>query len=127
MHNVKIHSRFTEADFACKCGTGCGKGYKDMDSDFLMKLFKLRDHVGLPMVITSAYRCDKHPESKRRPTSAHTTGHAVDFKVLDGKAAFMFMTSALAVGLTRIGWNQDHNFFHIDAAPNLPQNVLFKY
>jgi zinc D-Ala-D-Ala carboxypeptidase len=127
MHSVPLHSKFKESDFACKCGTGCGKGYKDMDGLFLTKLFALRDTVGLPITITSAYRCAKHPESIKRPSSAHTTGHAVDFKVADSSTAFAFMQGALAVGIVRVGWNQQHNFFHIDAAPHLPQKVLFKY
>lgn len=127
MNKLPIHKNFKEEDFACKCGTGCGKGYKDMDKQFMTKVFALRDMSGLPMAVTSGYRCPKHPESLKRPTSAHIGGFAIDFKVQSSQAAFTFMLCAMKVGLVRIGWNQRYDFFHIDGAPHLPQNVLFKY
>jgi uncharacterized protein YcbK (DUF882 family) len=127
MHNVPIHKAFKEAEFACKCGTNCGYGYKHMDEALLKKLFQIRDVSGLPMRITSAYRCAKHPETIKRPTSAHSRGHAVDFSVSTSQHAYRFMAACFDAGIKRMGWNQQQKFFHIDTDPTLPQGVLFPY
>lgn len=121
------HPNFPEHEFACKCGTGCGKGFAQMQPLTLRILYIARDETGLPMAITSAYRCLRHPESIRRPNSAHTRGHAIDFRVTDSSKAFAFMKVLLELGVKRIGWNQKTKFFHFDTDPTLPQNVLFPY
>lgn len=127
MHNVPIHRHFKESEFACKCGTNCGFGYKDMDETLLKKLFQIRDVSGLPMRITSAYRCSKHQETIKNPRSAHARGFAVDFEVATSAHAYRFMAACYDAGLKRMGWNQSKKFFHIDTDPMLPQGVLFPY
>ena len=121
------HPNFPEHEFACKCGTGCGTGFAQMQPEALRILYTAREATGLPMVITSAYRCPRHPESIRRPNSAHTRGHAIDFRVTDSSKAFAFMKVLLELGVRRIGWNQQTKFFHFDTDPTLPQDVLFPY
>ena len=123
----KKHPNFPEHEFACKCGTGCGTGFAQMQPEALETLYKVRDLTGIPMVITSAYRCPKHPESIRRPNSAHTRGHAIDFRVRNSAQAFAFMKVLIELGVTRLGWNQKLEFFHFDTDTTLPQNVLFPY
>lgn len=121
------HPNFPEHEFRCKCGTNCGTGFNQMQPELLNMLYSTREITGLPMVITSAYRCPEHTESKRRPNSAHTTGHAIDFRVNTSQQAFQFMKVLFALGVKRIGWNQKTKFFHFDTDPSLPQDVLFPY
>lgn len=122
-----VHPNFPAHEFACKCGTGCGTGFANMEQSLLSVLYKVRDVTGLPMVITSAYRCPKHPESIRRPNSAHTRGYAVDFRVNTSQQAYTFMKVLFELGVRRMGWNQKLKFFHFDTDPTLPQEVLFPY
>lgn len=49
---------FSAAEFRCKCG--CGAGIERMHPDLLMMLDELRDRAGIPLVLSSAYRCEAH-------------------------------------------------------------------
>lgn len=120
------HPNFPEHEFRCKCGN-CETGFNQMQPSTLNVLYSVREITGLPMVITSAYRCPNHHESIRRPNSAHTRGYAVDFKVTTSQQAYAFMKVLFALGVPRMGWNQKTKFFHFDTDPSLPQMVLFPY
>jgi len=132
VHSLKkqtllVHPNFPAHEFACKCGTRCGTGFNNMQPSTLDMLYKLRAMTGLPMIITSAYRCPKHPETIRRPTSAHARGYAIDFKVNTSSEAYKFMEALFKLGCRRMGWNQKTKFFHFDTDSTLPQDVLFPY
>ena len=82
------------------------------------KLVALRDFLGFPFKISSAYRCERHNKDVGgKSGSAHLQGRAVDI-VLYGDKAFKVVTEAGNYGFTGIGVNQSgiHNkrFIHID-------------
>lgn len=71
---------FSPNEFRCRCG--CGLGYKDMHPELLGILDELREHLGRPIIITSAIRCNAHNANVGGTRhSQHKKGTAVDIKV----------------------------------------------
>lgn len=118
---------FPEHEFRCRCGTGCGTGFDQMQIVLLNRLYAAREAAGVPFTINSAYRCGKHPESIKRPNSAHTRGFAVDIATPNSQIKFEVEKALLDAGFVRIGYNQRHKFIHVDCDPSLPQRVSFDY
>lgn len=103
---------FGEHEFRCKCG--CGKTL--MQQGFMEKLQALRTEYGKPMVISSGYRCSKHPVEARKSTpGTHNEGIACDVAV-QGADAHDVLKLAMAHGFTGIGVNQKGGgrFIHLD-------------
>ena len=91
-------------------------GEHNMDESFMVKVEALRQDLGFPFVVTSAYRCKDHIiERKKKAPGAHSTGHALDIAV-SGNQAYRLLTEALNVGMTGIGINQKgpNRFIHLD-------------
>jgi len=106
---------FTDFELACKC---CHKD--GIDLEFMEKVVKLREKLGFPFVVSSAYRCASHPIEKRKASpGAHTTGKAIDIGV-SGLNAYKLLTEALKAGFTGIGVQQkgDARFIHLDVIEN---------
>lgn len=118
---------FTEDELKC---THCGKS--GMDADFMVKIETLRDQLGFPFPVNSAYRCPEHPiEARKSSPGAHSTGHAIDIGVR-GKEAYRLLEAALDVGLTGIGINQKggSRFIHLDDIENStdrPRPTIWSY
>lgn len=51
---VKVTKNFTISEFACPCES-CNKSY--IDTSLIKVVQHIRDHFGVPVKITSAYRC----------------------------------------------------------------------
>ena len=118
---------FTEVELRCShCYTN---GIK---ISFMRKIEALRESLGFPFVVTSGYRCPKHPiEIKKSSVGAHTTGRAMDIAV-KGEDAYRLLSGALKAGFTGIGINQkgDSRFIHIDdtqASPERPRPWVWSY
>jgi uncharacterized protein YcbK (DUF882 family) len=110
--NWEQFKNFSENEFRCKCG--CGKAL--MQQGFMEKLQELRTAYGKPMVISSGYRCPKHPvEAKKSAPGTHSEGLACDVAVL-GADAHQLLKLAMAMGFTGIGVNQKGagRFLHLD-------------
>ena len=108
---------FTEDELRCKCG--CGKA--DMDSWFMDLLEEIREEVGEPFIVTSAYRC---PEYNNKVSSTglggpHTTGRAIDIKA-NSSLKYKISIASYKEGITRFGIGK--SFIHID---NLKEVDLF--
>ena len=91
-------------------------GEHNMDESFMVKIEALRQDLGFPFVVTSAYRCKDHIiERKKKAPGAHSTGHALDIAV-SGDQAYRLLREALNVGMTGIGINQKgpNRFIHLD-------------
>ena len=106
-------TNFSFDEFKCK---HCGEN--KMDPRFIDKLQALRDRVGLPLVISSGYRCPEHNNnvSTTGPNGPHTTGRACDIAV-SRQAAYMVLVEAIKLGsFTGIGVNQKGGgrFLHLD-------------
>ncbi len=110
---------FTEDELVC---THCGRS--GMDETFMKRIDELRDQLGFPFPVNSAYRCPEHPiEARKSSAGAHSTGHAIDIGV-QGEKAHMLLDAALQAGLTGIGINQKGSsgrFIHLDDIENSPE------
>jgi zinc D-Ala-D-Ala carboxypeptidase len=110
---------FSESEFKCShCGVA------KMDQDFINRLNELRREVGVPLRVTSGYRCPDHPiEARKVASGAHTTGKAVDFAV-EGRLAHELLKQAMEMNFKGIGVQQKGTgrFIHLDdwVAPNRP-------
>ena len=102
---------FTEDELKC---THCGKG--GMDADFMVKIETLREQLGFPFPVNSAYRCPEHPiEARKERLGAHTYGKAVDI-LANGENALEIIRVAQKHGIKRIGVQQKGGgrFIHLD-------------
>ena len=124
MNNWKY---FTEAELKCK-HTGICK----MDSNFMEILEKIREEVGIPFIITSAYRDPTHPiEARKSQPGAHASGRAVDI-LIRGADALKCIEVALQHGITGLGVKQhgDSRFIHLDnleATSSRPRPWVWSY
>ena len=110
---------FKFSEFACKC---CGSN--NISQTLINTLQRIRDKLGLPIIINSGYRCPTHNKAvKGKPNSAHVKGTAVDIKVTDTGYRYKLIAYALAEGINRIGIYKD--FVHIDIDRGLPQYQIW--
>ena len=102
---------FTEKELQCSHTGNC-----EMNTFFMEILEKVREDVGVPFIITSAYRDPTHPvEAVKSTPGAHTSGKAVDI-LIRGADALKVIESALKNGITGLGVKQhgDSRFIHLD-------------
>lgn len=117
-------SYFSASELRCKCGI-CNKKVPHGIQQFaLNELDKLRAAYGRGLVLTSAYRCDKHPsERTKSKPGQHNLGTAFDIKVTDGAMAYDIMNLAFAQGWTGIAYG--NGFVHVDWRDSIP--VTWRY
>lgn len=113
---------FNETEVACQ---HCGELI--WDEEFIGWLDTIREEFGLPMRISSWYRCPEHPiEARKSVPGAHATGRAVDVLV-SGEDALDLTAIAYRHGCRRIGWSQkgnhSHRFVHLDLDNDRPEGV----
>ena len=105
---------FTPDELACR-----GDGKVRIDENALDMLQALRDRIGKPMIVNSAYRTPSHNRAVGGAArSMHLLARAYDIS-MDGHDPQEFVAAARAVGFTGIGWyppkpNGGWNFVHID-------------
>ena len=113
---------FTEKELSCRCGCS-----KPMTSEwFISELDRLREAMGVPLIVKSGMRCESHNKVEGgTPISAHLKGLAIDIKCEASLLRFQLIKTALSMGWQRvgIGWN----FVHLDRDDSLPQKVLWLY
>jgi zinc D-Ala-D-Ala carboxypeptidase len=119
--DTKLSRHFKASEFACKCG--CGG--KKISMELVEKLEKVRVLYGLPMKITSGYRCLEHNSKVGgSPGSSHIDGEAVDIECVDsGKRDIL--VGFLRGQFTRMGIAQ--NFIHVDVSKSKVSPVLWVY
>jgi zinc D-Ala-D-Ala carboxypeptidase len=94
-----------------------GEGEILIDTDALDKLQALRNRLGKPLVLTSAYRSPAH--NKRvggAKASLHIQGVAFDVR-MENHDPHEFEAAARAVGFTGFGYYPKSGFMHIDTGP----------
>jgi hypothetical protein len=94
-----------------------GEGEILIDEQALDKLQKLRDALGKPLVLTSAYRSPAH--NKRvggAKNSRHMQGDAFDVR-MENHDPHEFEAAARAVGFTGFGYYPKSGFMHVDTGP----------
>lgn len=106
---------FTEDELKCRCG--CGNA--DMELGFMERLVALREYLGFPFIITSAYRCAEYNQkvSTTGSNGSHTTGRAIDIAVY-GEQAYNLISHALqfqfhGIGVSQTGTHRSR-FIHLD-------------
>ena len=99
---------FKRSEFTCKCG--CGETV--INDELLYMLDKARSFAKIPFVISSGYRCENHPESKKNPTSSHIKGLAVDIECKDSNTRAIMMDALVYAEFERFGLHK--SFIHVD-------------
>ena len=82
-----MSKNFSRSEFACK-GTNCCGHSAPVHPELISALQDLRDHLNLPLSITSGFRCNRHNEFVGGAAqSFHTLGMAADVACPDGLTA----------------------------------------
>ena len=69
-----MYKYFKDSELQC---SHCGEVH--MDEEFMRKIEALRESLGFPFVVSSAYRCKEHPlEATKKTTGAHVQGRGMD-------------------------------------------------
>lgn len=103
---------FSPAEIACR-GTGSIK----INTEAMDKLQALRDRLGKPLIVRSAYRSPSHNRAVGgAPASTHMLGTAFDVSMSNHDPA-TFAKAARAVGFLGFGTYPRSGFMHIDLGP----------
>lgn len=103
---------FSPAEIACR-GTGAIK----IDADAMDKLQRLRNHLGKPLIVLSAYRSLAHNRAVGgAPHSKQMQGIAFDISMANHDPV-VFEAAARAVGFSGFGYYPRSGFMHIDLGP----------
>jgi uncharacterized protein YcbK (DUF882 family) len=79
----------------------------------LLRLQAIRDELGAPMLINSAYRCPLHKkETKKAKLGTHARGVAFDVSVPWGAKRMRIVELAMKHGAKGFGFA--HTFIHLD-------------
>lgn len=112
---TKLSKNFKVNEFSCH-GSGCCSETL-IDDKLVEYLQKIRDHFGVEVNVSSAYRCAVHNKSVGGVTaSRHTKGHAADI-VLPGVKPAEVAKYAESIGILGIGLyetSKDGHFVHVD-------------
>jgi zinc D-Ala-D-Ala carboxypeptidase len=123
----RLSAHFQEDEFRCSCPLHKnGTEPVPIDPRLIELLEDIRGYAGIPLVITSGYRCPAHnEEAGGKSTSAHQTGEAADIFVSGSIDRFKLLEAAFMCGVKRIGVGKD--FLHVDVSLTLPQEVAWGY
>ncbi len=103
---------FSPAEIACR-----GTGQLKLHPEALDRLQALRDRLGKPLIVRSAYRSPAHNRAvKGAPRSKHMDGTAFDIAMSNHDPA-AFAEAARAVGFLGFGTYPRSGFMHIDLGP----------
>ncbi|MAU59149.1 MAG: peptidase M15 [Parvibaculum sp.] len=103
---------FSPAEIACR-----GSGSLRINEDALDKLQALRDRLGKPLIVRSAYRSPAHNRAVGgAPRSTHMDGTAFDIAMANHDPV-AFEAAAREVGFLGFGFYPRSDFMHIDLGP----------
>jgi zinc D-Ala-D-Ala carboxypeptidase len=103
---------FSPAEIACR-----GTGSLRLHEEALDKLQALRDRLGKPLIVRSAYRSPTHNRAVGgAPRSKHLDGTAFDIAMTNHDPV-AFEEAARAVGFKGFGFYPRSGFMHIDLGP----------
>ena len=113
-----LSKNFNKSEFLCKCGCGAFV----LREDLIYKLQKIRDRLGMPIMLTSGTRCAIHNrEVSGVDTSPHLDGWAADIYC---KNNFLLLKYAMQL-FKRVGIAK--GFIHVDIDPTKSQEVYWVY
>lgn len=124
-----LSAHFSKSEFMCRANglpcPHCG-GMAVVHPALIETLEDIREFAGIPIQITSGYRCAAHNAAVGgKPNSAHLLGEAADFWVSGDKDRFKFLEAAFIYGPMRIGIGKE--FIHVDVSHTLPSEVAWLY
>lgn len=94
-----------------RCTPACD--IAECNEDALLMLDRLREYVGLPLILNSAYRSPSHEKKHGRTgQSSHCKGIAFDIRCFDDKLRALIVFNAPRVGFTRVGIHL--KYVHVD-------------
>lgn len=103
---------FSPGEIACR-----GTGQLKLVPEALDKLQALRDRLGKPLIVRSAYRSPEHNKAVGgAPASKHTQGTAFDIAMANHDPV-AFEAAARQVGFLGFGYYPRSGFMHIDLGP----------
>ena len=103
---------FSPAEIACR-----GTGSLRIDTEAMDRLQALRDRLGKPLIVRSAYRSPEHNRAVGgAPASKHLDGTAFDIAMSNHDPA-AFEAAAREVGFLGFGFYPRSGFMHIDLGP----------
>ena len=109
---------FKKDDFSCSC---CGKNFINLKLVMMLNLARII--AGIPFIINSACRCEKHNFNVGgSDTSSHKKGLAVDIRCTNAVNRFIIISALMRVGFTRILIYK--NFIHVDIDSSKPQSII---
>ena len=112
---------FNVAEFECPC---CHLVH--MNHNFIMRLDDARGIAGVPFVVNSGYRYEKHNlEVGGSKTPSHLKGLAADFACDDSAVRFKMIDSLFKAGIKRLGIGS--TFIHVDQDMNKTQKLIWTY
>ena len=112
-----LTKNFTRDEFQCQCKK-CES--QMIDTELAEKLQRIRDALGVPLKITSGYRCIVHNASKAvggSRTSKHLYGFAADWRTLNrtvNPVALGIIAQAVGFGGIGIYWHPKAAMCHAD-------------
>ena len=105
-------TNFSPAEIACR-----GTGKLLVNEPALDKLQALRDRLGKPLIVRSAYRSPEHNRAVGGATrSKHLDGAAFDI-AMSNHDPVTFEAAARAVGFLGFGFYPRSGFMHVDLGP----------
>ncbi|WCZ56787.1 hypothetical protein K30_051 [Salmonella phage Kenya-K30] len=105
-----LNKYFKRKEFACRCGCGTST----VDAELLQVITDVREHFGVPVVITSGHRCGNHNRRVGGAVSSmHMTGKAADIKV-SGVLPSRVATYLEEKYPSQYGIGRYNSFTHID-------------
>lgn len=115
---MRLTKNFTQREFKSKDGSKMPEDVLSNIKDLAYNLQALRDFLGEPVRINSAYRSEAHNKAEGgSKTSQHLTGKAADIKVkdIDTKDLYLIIESLIKDGKMRQGGLGLYNtFVHYD-------------
>lgn len=112
---MKLSEHFDSSEFACHCGCDGLNNGTDINPRLVQVLEKMRQRCGLPLVITSGYRCPTHNASVGGVyNSQHVQGNAADVLVPKGMSVDSLANLAEEAGADGIGRYYGDGFVHVD-------------
>jgi uncharacterized protein YcbK (DUF882 family) len=116
---VQKWKHFDEEEFSCPC---CGDNR--ISRNLVDRLDFAREISGLPMRVSSGYRCRRHNKKvKGKPRSSHLDGSGCDIICPSGAIKATFLASFFESGIRRIGIYK--NFIHVDVSEKLPSPMVW--
>ncbi len=115
---MAVSEHFSEEELACRCGCGVN----GVRPEFIAFLEEVREHLGRPMIINSAYRCPRHDSSPAIGGKGnHPQGLAVDLRCGDMRYRLQLVSSLIACGCRRIEIAE--RYVHADLVRDRPEGM----